>query len=70
MRRPTHFLLLAVLSLVGIDRAAAFSATELTVTTAEGVTLGATLTLPDARTTASAVPWVLLVAGSGPNDRD
>lgn len=70
MRRPTHFLLLAVLSLVGIDRAAAFSATELTVTTAEGVTLGATLTLPDARPTASAVPGVLLVAGSGPSDRD
>ena len=69
-RRPTHVHLPAVLSLlVGIDRAVAFSTTEMTVTTAGGLTLGATLTLPDARPTAGH-PGVLLVAGSGPNDRD
>eukprot|EP01043_Picozoa_sp_COSAG02_P068914 COSAG02_NODE_11611_length_1690_cov_1.347580_1_plen_482_part_10 len=73
-RRSCTHVLISVLSLqVGIDRAAAFSASELTVRTADGLTLGATLTVPDAssgRPSAGGLPGVLLVSGSGPNDRD
>ena len=50
------------------DRTRAFSSEDLTVTTGGGLTLGATLTTPDG--TAGALPGVLLVSGSGPNDRD
>ncbi len=73
-RTRTHVLVIGVaVSLqVGIERAAAFSASELTVRTADGFTLGATLTLPDASSArpSTGVPGVLLVSGSGPNDRD
>eukprot|EP01043_Picozoa_sp_COSAG02_P020451 COSAG02_NODE_1010_length_15227_cov_5.846774_2_plen_565_part_00 len=71
-RTRTHVLIGVVSLHVGIERAAAFSASELTVRTADGVTLGATLTLPDTSSArpSTGLPGVLLVSGSGPNDRD
>lgn len=70
MWRPIHALVVVLSMQIIIDITAGFSATELTVSTADGLALGATLTLPDAPPADGGLPGVLLVSGSGPNDRD
>ena len=75
MRRLGGRLVPLLLFLAGrADRVRAFSSEDLTLSPTSGVlagarlSLGATLTAPDGA--AGGLPGVLLVSGSGPNDRD
>ena len=70
-RRRRRALALAALVLaLAAGSVTAFRDTQLSIATRDGLTLGATLSVPDGRAVAGSLPGVLLVAGSGPNDRD